>query len=259
MNTILLYLIFSVTFNLLMFVPAFLFKTDKLTDLSYSITFFVIAILLFISNPMTLPSALLTAMVLIWAVRLGSYLFMRIQKTKRDKRFDGMRESFPRFMRFWILQGISVWVIMLSSIFFSEYQVGELNVVMIAGFIIWLTGILIETFADIQKFKFKGNPDNSGKWIESGLWKYSRHPNYLGEILVWAGIYVFVLCSLSGIDTLISLVSPLYIFIIIRFLTGVPILEKKADEKWSANPEYQNYKEKTGLLLLKFPRKTLTK
>ena len=249
-NIIILSLLFSVGFNLLMFIPAFIWKTDKLTDLSYSITFFVISVVLFLLFPYSIYSLLITLMVCLWAIRLGSYLFIRIRKTKKDKRFDGMRESFTRFLKFWLLQGLSVWVIMLAVIMF--YNSGEtiLTEISILGLSIWLIGLIIETVADIQKYSFINKEENRGKWINRGLWKYSRHPNYFGEILIWLGIFMFVLPTLSLTNMFIAFMSPLFIFILIRFVSGVPMLEKSAERKWGENSEYKKYKEQTNLLIV---------
>lgn len=255
MTTILIALLFSLVFNVLMFIPAFIWKTDKLTDLSYSITFFAIAVWLFATNAQNALSIILTLMILTWATRLGAFLFIRIRKQEKDKRFDGMRENFFRFLRFWILQAITVWVVMMPVILFFQNSYsfsGEASkIIPIVGFVIWLAGLLIESFADIQKYKFNQNPDNRGKWIETGLWKKSRHPNYLGEITIWIGVYIFVFPFLNGTHSLIGLVSPLFIFVLIKFVSGVPLLEKSADTKWGQNPEYATYKSKSGIILPK--------
>ena len=255
MTTILITLLFSLVFNILMFIPAFIWKTDKLTDLSYSITFFAIAVWLFATNAQNTLSIILTLMILAWATRLGAFLFIRIRKQEKDKRFDGMRENFFRFLRFWVLQAITVWVVMMPVILFFQnsysFSSEASKIISIIGFVIWFAGLLIESVADIQKYKFNQNPDNRGKWIETGLWKKSRHPNYLGEITIWIGVYIFVFPFLNGSHSLIALVSPLFIFVLIKFVSGVPLLEKSADAKWGQNSEYATYKSKSGIILPK--------
>jgi steroid 5-alpha reductase family enzyme len=193
-------------------------------------------------------------MILIWAMRLGGYLFIRIRKIKRDKRFDGIRENFIKFGGFWLMQGISVWIILLASSIYFGLDSVKLNILTFIGFVVWLTGFLIETISDYQKFKFNQNPENKGKWIESGLWKYSRHANYFGEIIIWIGIYLFVLSSVSGINILIALISPLYIIFLLFFVTGIPKLEKAADFKWGKDIDYINYKKRTSILILLPPK-----
>lgn len=251
METLLFSLAISLIINLVIFLPAYFFRTDKLTDISYALTFAVIAIFYFLTNEMTLPKAVLLLMILVWGGRLGGYLLIRIRKIGRDTRFDGMRESFIRFGRFWLLQAVSVWAIMLSSILFFSNST-FLNVLSFLGFSIWAAGFLLEAFADFQKFNFLNDSNNKDKWIESGLWKYSRHPNYLGEIMVWAGIYFFVAPSLFGIELLIGFISPLFVTILLIFVSGIPILEKKSDKKWGDNKNYQDYKKRVGVLIPKY-------
>ena len=250
MEILIITLLIALGINLAMFLPAFYFKTDKLTDISYAVTFVVIAFYMFLTNPISTGKVLLLFMILAWAVRLGGYLLMRIQKIGRDKRFDNMRDSFVAFGRFWLLQAVSVWVIMLSSILFFSNET-NLTIISAYGFVVWSFGLIIEGFSDYQKFQFTNNPKNKGKWIEEGLWKYSRHPNYLGEIMVWVGIYIFVFPSLMGSQILIGLGSPLFIIVLLLFVSGIPILEKSSDKKWGDRKEYQDYKKRVGVLLPK--------
>jgi steroid 5-alpha reductase family enzyme len=250
------YLLVSVVFNLLLFIPAFIFKTDKLTDISYSLSFIFLGLIAFIlKGDYGFYNILVTFMVLIWAIRLGSYLFIRINKMKRDKRFDGIRESFVKFGLFWFIQGISVWVVMIPALIFvlSERSVSSLYF-LIAGSLIWLFGIIVESVADYQKSQFILNAKKEGKerhWVDIGLWKYSRHPNYLGEITLWLGIYIIAISRMDLFTAVVSFVGPLYIFIIIRYFSGVPKLEDKADERYGNREDYLKYKKDTGLLLFK--------
>ena len=119
------------------------------------------------------------------------------------------------------------------------------------GLAVWLAGLVIETVADLQKSRFASLPENQGRWIDSGLWRYSRHPNYLGEILVWVGVYVFAVPSLSLPESFIALISPIFITILLRYVSGVPLLEKAADKKWGNSEGYQQYRLRTGLILPK--------
>ncbi len=246
--------IIAVGLNLLLFIPAFLFKTDKLTDLSYALSFAIVASVLFFLSPQETGHLLLLSMIVLWALRLGGYLFIRIHKIKRDKRFDGMRESFPRFLRFWLLQGTTVFVVLLGAVSFFSIDSVAMATLSYIGLLVFAFGLLIETIADIQKYRFINNPRNEGKWIDEGLWHYSRHPNYFGEILVWFGVYLFVLAHITGIDAFIGLLSPLYIALLIIFVSGIPLLEKAADKRWGDDPEYQKYKESTSALIL-LPKK----
>jgi len=238
----------SLIIQIILFVPAFIYKTDKLTDLSYSISFFILAGFAFWQSTRETTHILLFVMITLWAIRLGTYLFIRIKKINRDKRFDGIRESFIRFLKFWIGQGIVVWLVMISSILYFN-QTAEMNYLTWLGLVLWFIALVVETIADWQKYVFINNPGNKNQWIESGLWKYSRHPNYFGEILHWIAIYIFVISGMGVMDSLIALVSPIFIIIVIVFATGLPMLEKGADKKWGDNHSYLEYKKRTSILI----------
>lgn len=248
---LLITLLVSLGINLAMFVPAFIFKTDKLTDISYAVTFVTLALFGFFSGDQSLLKIIYLIAVSLWAARLGSYLLIRIRKIGKDKRFDGMRESFFRFLRFWVLQGLTVWVVMIPGTYFLNSSASSDIIWPIVGGVVFLIGLLVEAFADLQKYRFINNPENNGKWISSGLWGISRHPNYLGEITLWVGLYLFVFPSLVGAQMFIGLIGPLFIAGMIMFVSGVPMLEKAADKRWGDDPEYQKYKKEIGVLLPK--------
>lgn len=227
-------------------------KTDLVTDLSYSITFIVLAIFCFITSEFNILKMILLFTLITWAVRLGGYLFIRIRKIKRDKRFDGIRENFWKFARFWILQAVSVWIIMLGSINFlaKEDQNIETGLLVYIGLFVSILGIVIEALADYQQFKFRNNPSNRNHWTDIGLWKYSRHPNYFGEMLVWWGIFLFTFNSIKGLEFL-TILSPLYITILLLFVTGIPTTEGKNNKRYGGNKEYIRHKKNTGLIVPK--------
>ena len=252
MINLLYYFLLSIGLNLVMFVPAYIYKTDKLTDISYAITFLLITIIAFSLSAQTLNKTILAIMIALWSIRLGAFLFIRIRKMKKDKRFDGMRESFTKFIKFWLLQGLTVWIVLIPSVLFFAT---DRNEVIMIGAVIWLAGIIIETIADAQKYKFKQNTKNKDKFIQEGLWKYSRHPNYFGEILCWIGIYIYVFLSLTTTQKIIGLISPLFIIMLLLFVSGIPLLEKYADDKWGRRKDYKEYKRKTSLLIPLPPKK----
>lgn len=206
--------------NIIMFVPAYIWKTDKLTDISYAVTFALLGVISIVIGGISIPSIILVAAILLWSIRLGSYLLIRIHKIGRDKRFDEMRKSFWRFGRFWILQGLTVWVVLVPSMLFLVKSPKNLPWYAYIGLTIWAFGLAIETVADMQKFKFINNIDNKGKWIDTGIWKYSRHPNYFGEITLWFGLYAFVFGNLTAGEALIGIIGPLYITILIWLLSS---------------------------------------
>ena len=242
-------LIFSVFVNIVMFAIAWQLRTDKLTDLSYAATFLMVTATGLWQLPLTPYRVGLAAMVGLWAIRLGGFLGLRIFITGRDKRFDTIRRSFWKFAKFWIGQGISVWAILLPTLLALRYPDTPLGWLAFVGAGIWLLGLVTEAVADWQKFYFTFLPANEGKWIDRGLWRYSRHPNYFGEITVWIGVFVTACAALPWAQLLLGALSPLYIAGLLLFVTGIPILEKSADARWGDNPKYRKYKARTSLLI----------
>jgi len=241
----------SLGINLSMFLVAFWRKSDKLTDISYAVTFATIAIWSFVTSSREWYHTLLMALVVVWATRLGGFLLYRVIKKGKDARFDGMRESFTKFGKFWLGQAITVWVMMIPSIFAFNVEPSR-NWIVPIGVAVWAIGLICETIADLQKMAFSNNPANKDKWIDTGIWHYSRHPNYFGEILVWIGIYLYTLASLPLLPAIIGLVSPAFIIILLLFISGIPILEKSADKRWESDPKYQTYKKRTSILIPAF-------
>lgn len=246
MIDLLYYLAVSIGINVLLFFPAYLFKTDKLTDFSYSFTFIVLSLFAFFSVPYAPNKLILMLMIILWALRLGIFLVARIWTVKKDRRFDAFRDSFTGFLKFWLLQGFAVWVIMIPALFYFNTETPYFSYI---GFGLWLIGLIIESVADYQKFSFKLKAENKDKFIQSGLWKYSRHPNYFGEILVWIGAYLFVVLTLTPLQMAIGVLSPLFIILLLAFVSGLPQLESYADKKWGADKGYQDYKKKTSILV----------
>jgi len=254
-DSLLLTLGISLAIQAVFFAFAATLKTDKVTDLSYGLSFVLIALALVLrGNPADPPQLVLAAMVILWGLRLAAYLLFRIVHMGRDRRFDGVRENVLRFLRFWVFQGIAVWVIMLPVTIWFE-RPGRWHALMTVGAAIWAAGLLIETIADAQKFAAKSRAGGESRWMASGLWRYSRHPNYFGELLVWWGIFVFVVRDLTLLQRL-SIIGPLAITLLLLRVTGIPTLEASAQRKWGSNPEYQAYLARTSRLV---PRPPSTK
>ncbi len=242
----------SFAINYTLFLIAFRNKTDKLTDLSYAITFISLTFFgMLTMREVSIYAWILAAMLIMWAVRIGTFLFARIRKTGVDHRFDDKRDSFWKFGGFWTLQAITVWVVMLSSLLFFDAESEPTWWLALFGVAIWAKGLIIESVADIQKYNFTQNKKNKGQFIDIGLWSRSRHPNYFGEILVWIGVYVFAVSALDGVNQLIAAISPLFITAMLLFVSGIPLLEKGADERWGKDKNYQQYKKNTPILVPK--------
>ncbi len=250
--TLLVSLFISLALNALFLLIAYKLKTDKFTDITYALTFIIITVFAFVRSNHKATFYTGSLLVIIWSIRLGSFLLYRVVKKGKDKRFDGMRENLYRFAKFWIGQALVSWMLMIPVIL-SSSENKSFRYFSIIGILIWTVGLIVESTADYQKYEFRRTEENNNKWIDSGLWKFSRHPNYFGEILVWIGIYIYVFPVLTLSYKLVGLISPLLIFIILRYGSGIPILEKSADQKWGNNTSYNSYKKKTNLLI-PFPR-----
>jgi len=237
------------------FIPAFIKQTEAFFDLTGSITYITVAtVAVTLSSTVDARALLLLGMVLVWAIRLGSFLFRRIRAAGEDRRFREIKQSFARFLLTWTLQGLWVTFTLAAALaaITSESRV-ELGIYALVGFLVWLLGFVIEVIADRQKSKFRAAPENVGKFINVGLWSWSRHPNYLGEIVLWIGVAIIALPILRGWQWL-TLISPIFVFILLTRISGVPMLEARADEKWGGQPDYEEYKARTSVLIPMPPR-----
>jgi len=236
----------------LAFIPAYLMQTEKFFDLTGSLTYISVTIIAVIfSKGADFRSILLAALVVIWAIRLGTFLFGRIRKAGKDDRFDEIKPSFFRFLNVWTIQGLWVTFTMAAALVaITTSARKELDVFAIVGFLVWAFGFAIEVIADSQKSRFSANPANKGKFIQTGLWSRSRHPNYFGEIVLWVGVAIIALPVLQGWQW-VALISPLFVTLLLTRVSGVPLLENKADKKWGGQEDYESYKKKTPVLIPK--------
>ena len=238
------------------FLPAFIYRTEKFYDLTGSITYLtVIVVALLLSPAIDTRSLLLAGIIAIWAVRLGSFLFMRIRAAGEDRRFREIKQSFARFLMTWTLQGLWVAFSLSSALAAITSTIRkDVDAFAVIGFLVWLFGFGIEVIADKQKSDFNSTPGNKDKFIRSGLWSWSRHPNYFGEIVLWIGVMIIAMPILQGWQWA-TLISPIFIIILLTRISGVPMLEKRADEKWGGQPEYEAYKANTSVLIPMPPKK----
>ena len=238
----------------LAFIPAYLLQSEGFFDLTGSITYIAVTTLaVLLVQLVDYQSLLLLLLVVIWAARLGSYLFRRIRKAGKDARFDAIKPSFMRFLNAWTLQGLWVTLTLAAALAAITSTVRkDLGVVALVGALIWAAGFAIEAAADVQKSRFRADPKNKGAFIHSGLWAWSRHPNYFGEIVLWIGVAVIALPVLRGWQY-VTLISPLFVILLLTRVSGVPLLEKRADEKWGGQEDYEAYKERTPVLIPRPP------
>ena len=245
----------------LAWIPASLAKSERYYDLTGGLTYLtVVGFTLWAGSQSESPSArelIVSLLVVIWALRLSSFLYLRIHRAGKDGRFDRLKTSPIRFLVPWTIQGLWVFLTMIVVIVINSQaeSAPELGIWDAIGLLIWLLGFSIEVIADNQKSAFNANSENQGKWIDSGLWSYSRHPNYLGEIMLWTGIACFGISCFSGMERL-AWISPIFIYLLLTKISGVPILDRRGLEKWGDKPEYHKYREETPTLLPRLTRKS---
>jgi steroid 5-alpha reductase family enzyme len=241
----------------IMFIHAWFARTEHFYDLTGSITYLaMIWFAILASGPLDYHALLLAALITIWALRLGPFLFRRVRQAGEDKRFRSIKTSFPTFLMTWTLQGL--WVFLTASCALAAItHAGRpyLGAVVWLGLAMWVAGFAIEVIADQQKTTFRNNPENTNKFIREGLWAWSRHPNYFGEILLWTGIAVIALPELKG-GQYITLISPVFVGFLLTKVSGVRMLEARADKQWGNDADYQAYKRNTPTLMLRPPRAT---
>jgi steroid 5-alpha reductase family enzyme len=238
--------------QILAFIPAFLLRTERFFDLTGSATFFVISVVLVLLTPM--PDArswILAGMVMLWAARLGSFLAMRVHKAGSDGRFDEIKGSPLRFLQVWVIQG--AWVsltaaaawIAISTDAAARPPLGWLSIV---GVVVWALGMAVEIVADAQKSAFRKDPSNRDEFIRTGLWSRSRHPNYFGEIVIWVGVFITAAPVLTGWQW-VAVLSPLFVILLLTRVSGIPLLEARAEKKWGDRADYVAYRDSTPVLV----------
>ena len=237
------------------YIPAFIFKTEKFYDLTGSLTY-ITAILFALystntSQNLDLGSLIIGLAIIMWAVRLGSFLFMRIHKDKKDGRFDSIKTSFSQFFMTWTLQGMWVFICSSAALVAIANPTGVIiNSVFFLGLALFVLGFAVEVIADNQKTKFRSIPENKDQFINEGLWARSRHPNYFGEITLWTGITVMGISTFEGMNYL-AIFSPIFSYLLLVYVSGVRMLEFRGHRKWGHLDEYNTYKKNTPKLIPK--------
>ena len=239
----------------LVFIPSYFYKTEKFYDITGTVAYMSILIttaylLSIINNEVVLLRSILSIMfVMIWAIRLGAFLFTRVIKVGEDKRFEDAKKSFSKFLMFFNISALWVFLTIVNVLTMIINNSDSItDIFFIIGFSIAIIGLIIEVVADRQKRKFRMNISNKGEFIKSGLWSISRHPNYFGEILIWLGISFSTLPILSGWQ-FVTLISPIFVILLLTKVSGINLLEAAADDKWALDKNYQDYKEKTSVLI----------
>ncbi len=250
------------------YIPAYTFQTEKFYDLTGTLTYLTVVWFTYIlsggGSSGIAGNFILASLITIWAVRLGSFLFLRIHKAGEDKRFRTIKPSASQFFMTWTLQGFWVSICSMCALTAMSSEMGvatiwysgnlgeiSVNIFFCIGVVLFLIGFSIEIIADNQKNTFRSLEENKDKFITTGLWAKSRHPNYFGEIMLWTGIALIALPSLSGAQYL-TLISPVFTYILLVHISGVRMLEDMGNKKWGHLEEYKDYKDKTPRIIPRF-------
>ena len=233
----------------LAFIPAYQHQTERYYDLVGSSSFILVTLVaLLLADRYDDRSLVLSAMVILWALRLGSFLYRRIRQDGGDDRFENIKPNAKRFFLTWTLQGL--WVSITAATVFatiSAERAVPLTAYDLNAIALWVMGFTLEVIADRQKRTHRAKV-GKGEFIQSGLWAYSRHPNYFGEILLWIGVALLAFPALQGL-AYVTLLSPVFVYLLLTRMSGIPMLEKKAAKKWGDRADYQAYKKRTRLLV----------
>jgi steroid 5-alpha reductase family enzyme len=240
--------------NWLVFIHAYLRQTERFYDLTGSLTYLtLVSVAVGLRGSLDPRALLLAVLVAAWAVRLGSFLFIRVTRDGGDGRFDEIKPSLPRFAMFWTLQAL--WVLLTAACALAALTSAHtqpLGVFAALGTALWVAGMAIEVMADEQKRRFRADPGNRERFIQSGIWAWSRHPNYFGEILLWVGIAVIAWPALTGWQHA-TLISPVFVYLLLTRISGIPMLESRGKRRWGDDPAYRDYKKRTPALFPKPP------
>jgi len=255
MNAFTFILIIAVLLQVFFFLPSFILKTEKYYDLVGSLTYITtISLAYFSVENKTMIDSIIYFYVMVWASRLGIYLFRRVRNDGKDVRFEKAKRHFFWFLQYWM--GQALWVSLTACaaiIAILSPEEDTLPVLAIVGMVLWISGFTIESISDYQKRVFRKENNPSESFIHTGFWARSRHPNYFGEITLWTGIAVIALNTLNGIEY-VTLISPVFVYILLTRMSGVNLLERIADERYGHLEEYQRYKRNTPVLVPKLSK-----
>ena len=241
----------------IVFIPSYLQKTEKFYDFTGMIAYLsIIGFALYqkkqILGTIDFDSMLIGILISVWTLRLGMFLFYRVFKVGEDDRFEAVKTSASRFFIWFTVSGLWVSLTSIAAINILTTKIDHNNYYFVyLGALVWLFGFLFEVISDYQKMKFKNIPENKNKFIDTGLWSLSRHPNYFGEIILWIGIFIITLPSISGIDY-ITIISPIFVYFLLNKISGINLLEIKAQKRWGDLESYKAYRSKTPQLIPKF-------
>jgi steroid 5-alpha reductase family enzyme len=240
--------------NWVAFVPAYVLRSERFYDLTGTLTYLSVVVVALLAGSGSTLSMLLGGLIAVWALRLGTFLVLRIRKDGADGRFDEIKVDPARFLMSWTMQAL--WVVLTAGAALAAMTSDtstDPGLLTGVGLAVWLVGFAVEATADAQKRAFRADPAHRGRFITTGLWAWSRHPNYFGEITLWVGIAVIALPALSGWQY-VTLISPLFVALLLTRVSGVPLLEARGKRTWGDDPAYRDYLARTPVLVPRPPR-----
>lgn len=234
------------------FILSIIKKRNDIADIAWGLGFVLIAWLSFLIFGFSLKAFLVNSLVTIWGLRLATHIYFRNKNKPEDSRYMEWRKTWNNFyirsyLQVFLLQGLFLFIISLPVMFINQSVSNSLGVFDTIGIIVWGIGFYFESTGDRQLKEFIAIPANKGKLMDTGLWQYSRHPNYFGEVTQWWGIFIIALSIPSSFFTIIG---PLTITILILCISGIPLLEKK----YAGRPDWEKYKKKTSIFIPLPPR-----
>lgn len=235
------------------FVISLLIKRNDIADIAWGLGFVGVVIFLFITQAQTLQSTIVYILTIIWGIRLAIHIGVRSKGKPEDFRYKKWRDEWGKYfvlrsyLQVYLLQGFFMWIISLPIIVVSMAQNQVISPFILSGSIVWLIGFAFESIGDYQLMLFIKHKQNKSDIMQTGLWKYTRHPNYFGEVLVWWGIFIMVLPLEYGIWTIIS---PITISFLLLYVSGIPMLEAK----YKDHQAFQDYKKRTSAFFPMLPK-----
>jgi len=232
-----------------LFAVALVRKDNSIADIGWGVGFLVVWAVTFLLEPGGTPVQLLAGgLVAAWGLRLSGHIYFRNRGRGEDFRYAQWRREWGRafalrsYLQVFLLQGLFLLLVAMPVILVNRSPSGSIGGPAVSGAVIWLIGFVFESFGDAQLRRFKKNPANRGRIMTRGLWRYTRHPNYFGESLMWWGLF---LVGLSVAGGWAGLVSPLLLTLLLTRVSGIPLLEKK----YRGNPEFEEYARRTSAFI----------
>ncbi len=240
-------------FVCVMFALSLILKRNDIADVAWGLGYVFVCMYYLATKEVSVYGMCVLVLVILWGLRLAVHIFMRNRKKSEDYRYKKWREDWGKtfvirsFFQIYVLQGLLMLIVMMPAHIAVISPEQSFNLLSILGFFLWVIGFYFEAVSDYQLTKFIDNPDKTGLMTE-GLWKYSRHPNYFGEMTMWWGLFLVVVTLPAGA---VGIISPIVITFLLLFVSGIPMLEKK----YAGDPDFEAYKKRTSVLIPLPPKK----